>query len=65
MPGVSKREWVPEEDGSYGLAYGEDDIQYAIQTRELMLDKLNAVALHNQESAQSFVMAVKKHFALT
>ena len=65
MPGVTKKEWVPEEDGSYGLAYGEHDIQYAIETHELLLDKLRAVALRNHESAQSFVAVVKKHFALT
>lgn len=65
MPGVSKKEWVPEEDGSYGLAYGDDDIQYAIETRDLMLNKLHAITLHNRESAKNFVTVVKKHFALT
>jgi hypothetical protein len=65
MAGVSKKEWVPEEDRSYGVAYGEDDIQYAIETRELMLNQLHAIAHNNLTSAQCFVTTVTKHFALT
>lgn len=40
MPGVSKKQWFPREEDRYGLAYGWDDIDWAIRTRPLLVDKI-------------------------
>lgn len=39
-PGVSKEQWFPREEDRYGLAYGWDDIDWAVQTRPLLFDKI-------------------------
>ncbi|MBN2318262.1 MAG: hypothetical protein JXR49_04260 [Acidobacteria bacterium] len=36
--GVDKKSWQPVEELTYGIAYGEEDIQSAIDTRNLLID---------------------------
>ena len=54
---------MPEEGDRFGLAYGSEDIPYAIATRELMLDRLNAVEEQNVSSVQQFVSTVREYFS--
>jgi hypothetical protein len=39
-PGLSKTDWRPCEDTRYGLAYGTDDVDWAVATRGKMLEML-------------------------
>jgi hypothetical protein len=39
-PGVSKEDWRAREEERYGLAYGEEDIPWALETRDKLLGRL-------------------------
>lgn len=40
VPGLSREEWFPNEVDRYGLAYGWDDVDWAIRTRGLLLRRI-------------------------
>ncbi|WP_458071584.1 hypothetical protein [Rhodanobacter sp. BL-MT-08] len=62
VDGVSKDQWVSEESNRVGLAYGVDDIPYAVDTRGRLLENVRAVNNGNLESVQRFVSIVSSHF---
>jgi len=64
IPGVTKTQWIPEEVGRFGIAYGEDDIEYAIRTRVTLLKFMQEVPNRNFEAARHFVETVREHFKL-
>lgn len=64
IPGVTKFQWTPEEVGHLGVAYGEDDIEYAIHTRESLLKLMQEVPARNLEATKRFVEVVKRHFKI-
>lgn len=60
--GVSKKEWQPNEEDCYGLAYGFDDIEYALNTRELLLNKLQNMEYDSLENVKVFINKSKDYF---
>lgn len=62
LAGVSRDQWIPEEDHRFGLAYGDEDIAHAIATRGLMLDGLRVLEQKNADSVGHFVSVVRNHF---
>jgi len=62
--GVSKEQWQPVEEGRYGMAYGFDDIEYAKQTRPLLLNYLKKQECESNESVNRFVEKCKEYFDL-
>jgi hypothetical protein len=53
--GLSKLDWYPNEEDRYGLAYGEEDIGWAIETRTALLDRLKARREAEDEMLLAFV----------
>lgn len=62
--GVTKEEWQPIEEGRYGIAYGFDDIEYAIQTRPLLLQYMEKQERESNESVMRFVEKCRDYFKL-
>lgn len=62
VPGITKTQWTPEEIGHLGVAYGADDIEYAIRTRHELLKVMQDVPRKNLEAAAHFVKVVREHF---
>lgn len=54
-PGVSKQAWKTEEADRYGIAYGEDDIAWAVTTREKLLDKLCRRRTEEDRMVRAFI----------
>lgn len=65
LAGVTKEQWLPEEYLRYGLAYGEDDIPYALATRGLLIARLDRDDEANLETAKMFVEKVREFFSRT
>jgi hypothetical protein len=59
LPGVSKEQWIPEEELRFGLAYGEDDIPHALDTRDLLIARMDHDEELNNESVRHFVTVVR------
>lgn len=53
--GVSIEEWSPIEENRYGIAYGFDGIEYAVQTHTLLLERLEKQELESNQSVDDFV----------
>jgi hypothetical protein len=62
LPGIAKEQWFPEEDLRYGIAYGEDDIPYAIATRVKLIDRLEKDEESNGKTIHQFAGTVKFFF---
>ena len=64
-PGLSKYEWQPNEESRYGIAYGEENIEWAIETQDKLMEKLNEqqeeamrnVALFAEQCLRLFTVA--------
>ncbi len=59
---VSKDEWHPNSKDTYGIAYGEEDIDYALQTRPLMLEYIQEQETRNYESVALFAKRCEEYF---
>lgn len=62
--GVTKDQWQPNEENHYGIAYGFDDIDYAVKTRPLMLQYIEKQERESNESVMRFVEKCKVYFDL-
>jgi len=62
VDGLSKEAWIPEPERRYGIAYGEDEIEFAIRTRNLMLEQLDRQEAANLETVKLFVEKTKKRY---
>lgn len=60
--GVSIEVWQPEEENRYGMAYGFDGIEYARETRDLLLAKLERQEDESNTAVHDFVEKCKKYF---
>jgi hypothetical protein len=40
LPGVPKLEWIAEEEDRFGIAYGDDDVAWAVATRGKLIARL-------------------------
>jgi hypothetical protein len=55
VEGVSKEQWQPVEELRYGLAYGEDDLEYARQTLPALLAVWSSKEDDNRLAVDGFV----------
>lgn len=62
--GMERSIWEPNGGQKPGIAYGEDDIPYAIETRPLLLQRLADTENKSLDSVRHFVAVVEKHFQL-
>ena len=62
LEGVSKEEWQPVQKYTYGIAYGLDDIDYALSTRELLISRIPDDEEQNHQMVSRFISVVKSHF---
>ncbi len=60
--GLSKEDWRPEIANRYGIAYGWEDIPWAIESREKLLDFLSETENRSFESVKRFEAIVESHF---
>lgn len=62
IAGLSKEEWQPLEELRYGLAYGFDDIEFALNTRHLLIEKVKKTEIENFENIYNFITKVGSYY---
>ena len=62
-PGMVKEQWRPEVEFRYGIAYGWDDIPWAIETRGKLLEHIDESASSSRKSVDKFVEISQAYFA--
>ena len=60
---VSKEEWLANEADRYGIAYGFDDIDRAVATRDRMLRRIERIRTGEDEMLGRFVRKCLEAFA--
>jgi hypothetical protein len=63
QPGVSKEQWRPEERLRYGVAYGFDDVNWALDTQDRALSALKDQEREANETVQRFIARCEEYFA--
>lgn len=58
-PGKSKLDWHPKEVDRLGVAYGDEDVPWAIETREKLLDRLRGGREAEDRMLQAFIRKCK------
>lgn len=61
-PGVSKEQWRAEEEGRLGIAYGWDDVPWAVATRQQGLEVIRKRGNANLEMVRRFVRSSQDFF---
>lgn len=59
---ISKEKWRPKKDDRYALAYGWDDLKWAIETREDLIMYLKQIDLISERSVKNFVKKTSDYF---
>jgi hypothetical protein len=60
---LSKEEWRPETENRYGVAYGWEDVPWAIETRGKLLEHLAEAERRGVNSVDRFVTIVERYFS--
>ena len=60
--GVSKEDWKPNVKDTYGIAYGLNDIEYAIETKDKFLEYQNEIEQNNIDAVKKFVKLCEEYF---
>jgi hypothetical protein len=60
--GVSKEDWKPNVKDTYGIAYGLDDIEYAIETKDKFLEYQKEIEQNNIDAVKKFVKLCEEYF---
>lgn len=60
---LSKKEWA--KSSRYGEAYGFDDIQYALDTRDMLMQKINESKKISNENVKNFINELITDFKYT
>lgn len=63
--GLPKEEWRPEIGTRYGIAYGWDDIDWAVRTRDDMLQYLDDCEREGRNSVRNFIAKTSRFFGLS
>lgn len=63
LEGVSKEAWRPELELRYGIAYGMDDVEWAVGTRDLLLDQIAEEEARQVDDVERFVETSQTHFS--
>jgi hypothetical protein len=61
-PGVTKEMWHPKPENRYGIAYGWNDITWAVQTRQKLMQQLEESEREAQKSVKNFVEICIEYF---
>ena len=61
-PGLSREAWVAREEERYGLAYGVDDVDWAIATRPLLLQRIADEQAEEDAMLRRFVARCRERF---
>jgi hypothetical protein len=61
-PNMTKEAWVPDERDRYGIAYGEEDIPWAISTRDKLLARVRVVREEQDALVRTFVRKCREAF---
>lgn len=64
VPGLQKSEWQPTVELTYGRAYGHSDLEWAIQTRDLMIEHYQNIQSENLRSVSNFALKCEQHFSV-
>lgn len=59
---VTKEQWHPRIEDTYGLSYGMDDIEYAVASRKKMLEIIKKQQDLNIKSVNDFVIKCQNYF---
>lgn len=60
--GISKEDWRPEIFNRYGIAYGWDDINWAIESRGQLLDFISKSEQLGYDSVKKFISIAEDYF---
>lgn len=60
--GVPKESWRPNEEDRYGIAYGFEDLEWAIQTQNMVLENFRSQEQRMLQQVQEFANVTKKYF---
>lgn len=61
-PGVDKAKWQSIEEMTFGIAYGEDEVDWAVQTRDKLMATYARLEEENFSSVAAFVKACDEKF---
>lgn len=65
VDGLSKEQWKKQLPiAKYGVAYGFDDIDWAIQTKDDLRNRLNEIESENTVQVLNFISLIKQRFCL-
>ena len=62
--GLSKEDWRPELANRYGIAYGWDDVSWAVESRTKLIDYLAETEERSIKSVRIFLDIVENHFKI-
>ena len=63
---ISYKEWMKCDPFiKYGIAYGNEGIEYALNTQHLLLDHITNMYLENNNNVINFIKNIEKHFNIT
>lgn len=62
QPGVMKDQWRPEQHLRYGIAYGLDDIEWAVATQDKVYEVLKAQELQAERTVREFLTRCATYF---
>ena len=60
---ISKEEWYPDKEDRYGIAYGFDDIDAAIATENLVMNRIIHEEKKSISSVKNFIKEVDSFFS--
>lgn len=63
QPGMTRDQWVSDEEERYGLAYGDEEIGWAIATRPLLLRRIEAEQAIEAAMVRSFIAKCRARFS--
>ncbi|MDD5716652.1 MAG: hypothetical protein PHW64_02520 [Sulfuricurvum sp.] len=61
--GVSKEEWLPEEERRYGIAYGFENIPEAIETHKYLLPRFQQEEAETVQAIERFIFKCAQFFS--
>jgi hypothetical protein len=62
QPGMSREDWQPDEADRYGVAYGEEDIDWAIATRPLLIENYYREKRDEDDMVRNFLRILAERF---
>lgn len=62
LEGVSEEQWLPNIRDRYGLAYGEHRLNFARETRPLLISRVEQQQLETEQEVEQFLQKVSERF---